>query len=87
VEAKAQAVLRWLALKENHQWLMIIDNVDREHSLDVESNTSHHQHSRCTWPRTLYDDIETNWRGRIYVQHMVCIFDFSGLGVRFDRFD
>jgi len=35
VEAEAQAVLRWLALKENHQGLMIIDNVDREHSPDV----------------------------------------------------
>ncbi len=48
-----------------------------------QSNTSHHQHSRCTWPRTLYGDIETDWRGRICVQHMVCIFGLSGSGVRF----
>lgn len=30
VEAEARAVLKWLALRENRQWLMIIDNVDRE---------------------------------------------------------
>ena len=30
VEAEANAVLRWLALRGNRQWLMVIDNVDRE---------------------------------------------------------
>ena len=30
VEAEASAVLRWLALRGNRQWLMVIDNVDRE---------------------------------------------------------
>ena len=30
VEAEANAVLRWLALRRNRQWLMVIDNVDRE---------------------------------------------------------
>ena len=31
-EAKARAVLRWLALSRNRRWLMIVDNVDREYS-------------------------------------------------------
>ncbi len=30
VEAEASAVLRWLALRGNRQWLMVIDNVDRK---------------------------------------------------------
>ena len=34
VEAEARAVLRWLALRGNRQWLMVIDNVDRKHQPD-----------------------------------------------------
>lgn len=34
VEAEARAVLRWLALKGNRQWLVVIDNVDREYQPD-----------------------------------------------------
>ena len=29
IEAAVEAVLKWLALEGNHQWLMIFDNVDR----------------------------------------------------------
>ena len=30
MEAEAAAVLRWLALEGNHQWLIIFDNIDRD---------------------------------------------------------
>lgn len=36
VEAEASAVLKWLALRGNRQWLMVIDNVDRECQPDNE---------------------------------------------------
>lgn len=36
IETEAKAVLRWLALRGNRQWLLIVDNVDREYSPDAE---------------------------------------------------
>lgn len=30
LQVEADAVLRWLTLEKNHQWLMIFDNVDRD---------------------------------------------------------
>ena len=37
VEAEAEAVLRWLALKRNQRWLMILDNVDRDVTAEEEN--------------------------------------------------
>lgn len=34
VEVEVRAVLRWLALRGNRQWLMVIDNVDRKYQPD-----------------------------------------------------
>lgn len=31
MEMEAKVVIRWLALRENRRWLMIVDNVDREY--------------------------------------------------------
>ena len=39
-EAEAKAVLKWLALRENRRWLMIVDNVDREYSANAEDPQS-----------------------------------------------
>ena len=36
VEAEVSAILEWLALGRNRQWLMVIDNVDRECQPDNE---------------------------------------------------
>lgn len=32
---KAGAVLRWLALERNRQWLVVFDNVDRDYYAEV----------------------------------------------------
>lgn len=36
IRAAAKAVLQWLTLGENRRWLMIVDNADREYSLNTE---------------------------------------------------
>ena len=36
IAEKANAVRRWLALKGNHQWLIVLDNVDRDYYAEVE---------------------------------------------------
>ena len=36
VEIEAKAVIKWLALRENRRWLMIVDNVDREYGLETD---------------------------------------------------
>ena len=36
VEMEAEAVIRWLTLKGNCRWLMIVDNVDRESGLETD---------------------------------------------------
>ncbi len=33
---KAVAVLRWLALRSNRQWLIVFDNVDRDYYAEAE---------------------------------------------------
>ena len=35
IEAEAEAARRWLSLQENRRWLIVVDNVDREHSSDA----------------------------------------------------
>jgi len=34
MKAKADAILRWLALEKNRRWLMIFDNVDQDIQFD-----------------------------------------------------
>ena len=36
IAEKANAVRRWLALKGNRQWLIVLDNVDRDYHAEVE---------------------------------------------------
>ena len=35
---KAKAVLRWLALAGNRRWLVVFDNVDRDHRAEVDDS-------------------------------------------------
>ncbi len=41
IAEKADAVLRWLALERNRQWLVVFDNVDRDYRAEAEDSLAY----------------------------------------------
>lgn len=41
IAEKADAVLRWLALERNRQWLLLFDNVDRDYRAEAKDSLSY----------------------------------------------